>query len=49
MKAGYLEIEFNAQHLSSGIYFYRIEAAEFQDVKNCNSIRLIILSKVIIG
>ena len=33
MKAGIHEFEFNAQHLSSGIYFYRIEAGEFQDVK----------------
>ena len=33
MKAGYHEVEFNAQNLSSGIYFYRIEAGEFQDVK----------------
>jgi hypothetical protein len=31
--AGYHEVEFNAQKLSSGIYFYRIEAGEFQDVK----------------
>jgi hypothetical protein len=33
MKAGQHEVEFNAQNLSSGIYFYRIEAGEFQDVK----------------
>jgi hypothetical protein len=33
MKAGQHENEFNAQNLSSGIYFYRIEAGEFQDVK----------------
>ncbi len=33
MNAGYHEIEFNAHNLSSGIYFYRIEAGEFQDVK----------------
>ena len=32
-KAGYHEIEFNGQNLSSGIYFYRIEAGEFHDVK----------------
>ena len=31
--AGYHEIEFNAQNLPSGIYFYRIETAEFQAVK----------------
>jgi hypothetical protein len=33
MKAGYHVVEFNGQNLSSGIYFYRIEAGEFQDVK----------------
>jgi photosystem II stability/assembly factor-like uncharacterized protein len=33
MKAGYHEVEFNAQNLSSGIYFYRIEAGEYHDVK----------------
>jgi hypothetical protein len=33
MKAGHHDVEFNAQNLSSGIYFYKIEAGEFQDVK----------------
>jgi PKD repeat protein len=33
MPAGYHKIEFNGQNLSSGIYIYRIEAGEFQDVK----------------
>jgi CubicO group peptidase (beta-lactamase class C family) len=33
MRTGHHEVEFNAQNLSSGIYFYRIEAGEFQDVK----------------
>ena len=33
MKAGHHEVEFNAQNLSSGLYYYRIEAGEFQDVK----------------
>jgi hypothetical protein len=33
MPAGNHEVEFNAQNLSSGIYYYRIEAGEFQDVK----------------
>jgi hypothetical protein len=33
MRAGFHEVEFNAQNLSSGIYYYRIEAGEFQDVK----------------
>jgi hypothetical protein len=33
MKAGHHEVEFNGSQLSSGIYFYRIEAGEFQDVK----------------
>jgi photosystem II stability/assembly factor-like uncharacterized protein len=33
MPAGNHQVEFNAQNLSSGVYFYRIEAGEFQDVK----------------
>jgi hypothetical protein len=33
MKAGYHEIEFNAQNIASGVYFYRIEAGDFVDVK----------------
>jgi hypothetical protein len=33
MKAGNHEVEFKAQNLASGIYFYRIEAGEYQDVK----------------
>ncbi len=33
LPAGYHEVEFNAQNLSSGIYFYRIEAGEYHDVK----------------
>jgi len=33
MPAGYHEVEFNGQNLSSGIYLYRIEAGEWQDVK----------------
>lgn len=33
MIAGHHEVEFTAGNLSSGIYFYRIEAGEFQEVK----------------
>ena len=33
MAAGTHKVEFTAQNLSSGVYFYRIEAGEFQDVK----------------
>jgi hypothetical protein len=33
MPAGSHQVEFNAQNLSSGIYFYKIQAGEFQDVK----------------
>jgi len=33
MPAGYYEVEFNGQNLSSGIYLYRIEAGEWIDVK----------------
>ncbi len=33
MKAGIHEIEFKAQNLTSGVYYYKIKAGEFQDVK----------------
>ena len=33
MRTGYHTIEFNAQDLPSGVYFYRIEDGEFKDVK----------------
>ncbi len=33
VSAGYHEVEFNGQNLFSGIYWYRIEAGNFQDVK----------------
>jgi hypothetical protein len=39
MKAGHHEVEFNAQNFSSGVYFYKIEAGEFQDVKKMILIR----------
>ena len=39
MLAGNHEVEFNAQNLSSGIYFYSIEAGEFHDVKKMILIR----------
>ena len=32
-KGGYYEVEFDAIDLTSGIYFYRIQAGEFVDVK----------------
>ena len=32
-KSGYHQVEWNASRFSSGIYFYRIKAGEFQDVK----------------
>lgn len=33
MPAGFHEIEFNGENLSPGIYFYKIQAGNFQDVK----------------
>ena len=31
--AGYHQVEFSAVHLSSGVYFYRIEAGNFVQTK----------------
>jgi hypothetical protein len=39
MSSGNHRIEFTAQNLSSGIYFYRFEAGEYQDVKKMILIR----------
>ena len=33
MPAGYHEVEFDGQNLSSGVYLYRIQAGEWQDVR----------------
>ncbi|MCF7740466.1 MAG: DUF4623 domain-containing protein, partial [Candidatus Marinimicrobia bacterium] len=33
LKAGYHNVHFNASELSSGVYFYKIKAAEYNDVK----------------
>jgi hypothetical protein len=33
MPTGSHEVEFTAKDLPSGIYYYRIEAGEFQDVR----------------
>ena len=33
LKEGYHEVEFDAGSLTSGIYFYRLEADKFVDVK----------------
>jgi hypothetical protein len=32
-EAGYFELNFDASHLASGVYFYKIEAGDFTDVK----------------
>ncbi len=39
LNAGHHEVIFNAQNLSSGIYFYKIQAGGFQDVKKMILIR----------
>ena len=33
--AGYYSIDWNAEKVSSGIYFYRIDAGEFIETKKC--------------
>jgi hypothetical protein len=33
LQAGYHKVEFNASSLASGVYFYRIEAGSFVNVK----------------
>lgn len=33
MEAGYYNIEFNASHLSSGVYLYRLSAGNFTEIK----------------
>ncbi|MCE7953577.1 MAG: T9SS C-terminal target domain-containing protein [Chlorobi bacterium CHB7] len=33
LKPGSYEVGFDASHLSSGVYYYRIEAGEFVSVK----------------
>ena len=33
MAAGYHEVKFNAQHLSSGLYLYRLQAGNYTQVK----------------
>ncbi len=38
-QSGFHEVEFNARDLASGVYYYRIEAGEFQDVKKMILIR----------
>jgi len=38
-KAGYHQVEWDASRFSSGIYYYRIKAGEFQDVKKMILIR----------
>ena len=35
MKDGTHIVEFTANHLSSGMYFYRIEAGEYISIKKC--------------
>ena len=39
LHAGHHEVTFNAEDLPSGIYFYRIQAGAFQDVKKMMLVR----------
>jgi flagellar hook assembly protein FlgD len=32
-QAGYFSVQFNASNLSSGVYFYKMQAGEFLNVK----------------
>jgi hypothetical protein len=38
-QAGYYNVHFDAGHLSSGVYFYRVQAGEFTDVRKLMLIR----------
>ncbi len=38
-EAGYHQVEWDASRFSSGVYYYRIVAGEFQDVKKMILIR----------
>jgi len=38
-QAGFHQVEWDASHFSSGVYYYRIEAGEFRDVKKMILIR----------
>jgi hypothetical protein len=35
MQAGYHDITFNGSNIAGGIYFYRVTAGDFADVKKC--------------
>ncbi|NMB81078.1 MAG: T9SS type A sorting domain-containing protein [Ignavibacteria bacterium] len=37
--AGYYNINFNAKNLSSGIYFYRLEAGNFSQTKKLTLVK----------
>lgn len=39
LSAGTYKYDFNASHLSSGIYFYRLETAGFTDVKKMTLVK----------
>jgi hypothetical protein len=37
--AGLYTVKWNADNISSGIYFYRIDAGEFSSVKKCSVVK----------
>jgi len=45
MAAGYHEIQFNANNISSGVYFYSIEASSIDGAKSLITVKKMMLLK----